>query len=157
MIVVMQAGPTTTNWSGTRIHETVKFGANTCLIKLADAARVCENGHMPDFIFGLPNRSISYTVPVANIRVALLVDSSVDLNNSFFDAHFAFNSGDMLGTVGGSCTIDCTQNYTCGTGPRAVSYGPFTITYSFVHGTYQPPFSWTAPKIPVTRVNTTKR
>ena len=59
----------------------------------------------------------------------------------------------------GPCVIGCRQTFTCGRGTQAISYGPFTITYTLRRATYQPSFLGVpaGAAVAVTRVGVAKR
>ncbi len=161
LISIMTALPATSAWTGTQVTETLSLapGSNTC--NIPNLANVCGNGGLPTFTIGLPGSSVSVGIPVANVTLPLNLGSTVYLPNSFIDSHLLFAQGDLLAGVSGlNCSITCRQTYTCGTGPGAVPYGPFDITYSFVHTTFRP--TWFGSGVPsgsaitVTRVNATK-
>ncbi len=164
LVSVMQAGPAARNWTNTRVTEQVALvpGSNVC--NLPNIANICGTGGLPNFTVGLAGNPLAVRLPVANTTIEVALGANVQLQNSFVDSHVVFSMGDVLATVPGNpaCSIACTQTYTCGNGAQAVTYGPFRITYSFTHTTFQPTLPGllpipTGPARTVTRVTATKQ
>jgi hypothetical protein len=153
---VMRAVPQTRNWQGTQVTETVTLASGCPAIP--NAAPICGTGGHRVFTLEQPSHAQDISLrPAVNLSVP-----SVDgPPNSFVDVHGSFDNGPGGNPVGqnllaqnpgaATCTITCSQTYTCGNR----TYGPFTISYSFVRAQFAPAIPVSAA-IPVTRVNVTK-
>jgi hypothetical protein len=128
---VMEARPASRDWQGARLTERVDPGADSC--SLGIAAAVCGTGGHASFEVG--RRSGQTDLGIGNLSVPWQ-----QLRNSFPDFHFVLSRQDWLAAHGqpGPCTVSCRQTYSCGRGTQAVTYGPFTITYTLRGGTFQP-------------------
>jgi hypothetical protein len=167
-VCAMQALPESENWRGRQVRETVRLLSQTCGLNNIDAQNVCGTGR-PDprtggpRIFTLGTSGTTIEVPMPNNTI--LWAPWTPSQNSFPDSHFVFAQGDMLGGRGrpqGSCTVICQQTYACGTPPQDVTYGPFTITYTFTRDTYQPVLPGVIPiptgaQVSVTRIRANKQ
>jgi hypothetical protein len=123
-VAYMEVLPSSTDWDGTLIRETVKQTKNTCG---ARARKVCSNisGEDVDFKVGAETKVINTKMDA--------------LRNTFYDLHmFALTDHSILHELGkDSCEVQCEQSYSCG----GKKFGPdFTISYTgskdTVAGTY---------------------
>jgi hypothetical protein len=127
----MQANPTTTNWNGAQLTESLSQVSNTC----------------PSGMGNQCTGSSTFTVG-NNGQTAVLIDGQrlPPVENIFYDEHAAtatYSALDQYGSNG--CTATCTQTYSCG----GIPMGTFAVTRTYTKGT----INGTA----VTNVNVTKQ
>jgi hypothetical protein len=149
-VSTMRAEPAR-NWNGTQVQENVQLepGSNRC--NLPNAAALCSTGGMRRFAIGAQGQNNAIRLPGSNLTVMWTV-APADQQSSFPDSHFVLDAAggrpiprDLLGQNQGPCTITCIQTYSCGAAPRAVTYGPFRITYTFTHENFVPTIQGLVP------------
>ena len=142
IVSVMEARPATRSWRGARLTESLSPGANSC--NLANAGRLCGTGNRAEFLVGVQGPHID--LPIGNVTLPWNLQG-VQAQNSFPDSHFILDANlgqsrpagvSVLGNGAGPCVVSCRQSFTCGRGSQQVTYGPFTITYTLRHDSYQP-------------------
>jgi len=165
IVSTMQAQPANRNWSGTQVRETVRLDPASNRCNLPGAAAMCGTGGMRVFTIGTQGQNNVIRLPGTTLTVRWAVPPN-QAQSSFADSHFVLDSGgprqDLLAQTQGPCSVVCVQTYSCGQGPRAVTYGPFRITYTFRHENFTPripgivPLPSGMPRM-VTRVEATKQ
>jgi hypothetical protein len=156
-VATMQMEPDTQDWAGASVplRETVRLSTNFCPVSTQVAQNVCGVGTNQAF-FARP--AGNFTITVAPAGTPLNINWQA-VNNSFADTHFVVGGPSILDSpgwpAGQSCTITCSQTYSCGVPPNNRTYGPFTIFYFFFHDTFQPGLF--QPSVPVTRVQVSKQ
>lgn len=134
--VLMTAGASGQNYDGVQLTESLKQGTGgTCPQSVTNLIGDICNGQPGPLTVGIGTTDPSGTTLTAT-------------SNAFWDIHAFFASQDTLGLAGvsGSCTVVCTQSYSCAKSALSPS---FTITYTLTHTT-------TGSGTPVTQVTVAK-
>jgi hypothetical protein len=128
----IQANPATSNWDGVQVTETVGLtnSANQCS---GNVAAVCTSEGNTVGIFGQ-----AFQNPLGNGQVDGVPFPAT--HNIFYDVHVQRGSTSLLAPGAASCTVACSQTWSCG----GKQIGSFTITHTFSSDTIQ--------GTPVTRV-----
>jgi hypothetical protein len=160
-VAVMEARPAGRSWRGARLTEQLGLAANSC--NITGAERLCTSGGHAEFVVGPEGNEI--LLPVGNVRVPWAPGGQAE--NSFPDSHFVLDDPSRTGapagvsvlSAAGPCIIACRQTFSCGRGSQAISYGPFTITYTLRRARFQPSFLGVpaGAAVAVTRVGVAKR
>lgn len=124
MAATMEVGPARTTWDGATVTESVTQSSNDC--PSTWGTDLCTNdgtsGHS-DFPVGEPGGVILFDGTRLSSKT-----------NSFYDEHIIANQADLLGSFGQgktTCTVKCSQKYSC----DGNIIGTFTITFTFTKGT----------------------
>ena len=121
MVSTMQVGPSSTNWNNTVITESLATLQNSCP----------TTSPWPNPCTGSGNFTVG-TGGTAKILNTITLATFNPLQNDFYDQHTLASSFNLLQNPGvSSCTIVCSQTYTCG----GNSVGSFTVTYDLAPGT----------------------
>ncbi len=177
LLSVMQARPADPALRGTRLVEHLTPGPSSCPQRIA--AQACTSGTRAasagsgrevanTFVLGSLS-GLSMSIDVAGSIPGETVTLSVpytagpavtarrgELHSMFLDAHLMLDFGaasvDVLADGPESCTVTCSQTFTCRAADGERRYGPFTITYTLEHEAPWAPFMGTGR----TRVSATK-
>ena len=140
-VVTMLAQPTSRNFNGVQISEQVALDTSVAQCPVPNPAALCTVGTGLTFTVGDPATQKSFS----NGLTVPWNPPGGQHQNSFADLHFVFDPRgtpeDFLARLphppAGGCMVTCRQTYSCGTGASAVTYGPFQIVYTLVHGTWR--------------------
>ncbi|MGO9420588.1 hypothetical protein [Roseiarcus sp.] len=122
-VATMTVGPASGTFNGTLLSESLSTLSNSCPTSKGWPWPTPCTGKTPTFAVGLPGQPGDYGFQFGSPLPAL--------NNTFYDGHFLDNPYNLLSWSGvNSCTIVCTQTYSCGGNPL----GSFTVTYDLQPG-----------------------
>ena len=117
-VATMTVGPSSGTFNGVLLTETLSTLSNSCPTGKGWPWPTPCTGKTPTFAVGLAGQPGDYGFQFGSPLPAL--------NNTFYDGHFLDNPYNLLSWSGAnSCTIVCTQTYSCGGIPIA----SFTVTY----------------------------
>lgn len=118
IVTPMKVGPTSTNWYGTAISESLSAGSNSCPASWTPA---CTGS--ATFTVGYGGTAVAGGVTLGNFNA---------VENQFYDQHTTTNPQNILGVAGiQTCTTVCHQSYSC----KGTVIGSFTITRTYTRGT----------------------
>ena len=118
----MQVSPTSSNWDGTELTETVTTISNSC--PAIPFGNPC-GGTGPGFVVGVGGRA---SVPVNGVDTPV-GPVFVGAQNIFLDQHTLTHEISDLDAAGiNNCTAVCQQIYYC----EGIPIASHTITYSFL-------------------------
>ena len=123
IVADMQVGPSSTNWNGTQLTESLTTKSNSCP---ANWGNLCP-GSTGIFTVG---QNALVTFPAGNGEVVVGTEPAVE--NQFYDTHGMTSNLNVLNSSNiSACSFSCMQSYSCGGKVVAT----FTITKTLNLGT----------------------